>query len=177
MKIQILKKIANFRSTIIALIFMLAPIGNIFISFSGAGIHQWYELHTLIPLIKSITVMDWVWLGLLFITGVVLLSLQINFKAVPDKVLNQLSRMLVLASLISTLLINIYRFIDSDDGLIEFSFFKFFTIFAAFGTLIFFSYILNLRPPVFMRHYILNLAAKTFRTSRSLTTASPRSEY
>ena len=49
----------------LAVLFMLAPIGNILISFAGSGVHDWYDPSVFTPFLMSIPALDWVWLGFL----------------------------------------------------------------------------------------------------------------
>ncbi|WP_413291476.1 PilZ domain-containing protein [Bdellovibrio sp. HCB337] len=59
---------------ILALLFMLAPLGNIIVSFAGSGVPNWYYPGEFVELIKTIPVMDWLWLGGIFVAGLALLA-------------------------------------------------------------------------------------------------------
>lgn len=59
---------------ILALLFMLAPIGNIIVSFAGSGVANWYYPDEFIGLVKTIPVMDWLWLCGIFVAGIALLA-------------------------------------------------------------------------------------------------------
>lgn len=108
---------------IVAVLFLLAPIGNILISFAGSGIKNWYDLGVLIPFIQSIPSLDWLWLGLLFITGMLLFR--------PHK----LSWSLAIFSLLLVLSINAYRLYNVDTNSIDPVFLKVFSILAIISTL------------------------------------------
>jgi len=58
---------------ILALLFMLAPLGNILVSFAGSGVTNWYYPSEFIELIKTIPAMDWLWLAGIFVAGLALL--------------------------------------------------------------------------------------------------------
>ena len=57
---------------ILATLFILAPIGNILISFAGSGVQSWFLPSIFFPFIQSIPALEWLWLGLLFLTGILL---------------------------------------------------------------------------------------------------------
>lgn len=59
---------------ILALLFMLAPLGNIILSFAGSGVDNWYYPREFFELMQTIPVMDWLWLGGIFISGAALLA-------------------------------------------------------------------------------------------------------
>lgn len=59
---------------ILALLFMLAPLGNIIVSFAGSGVTNWYHPTEFFELVKSIPWMDWLWLGGIFISGLTLMA-------------------------------------------------------------------------------------------------------
>jgi len=108
---------------IIAVLFLLAPFGNILISFAGSGIKNWYSLDVLIPFIQSVPAMDWIWLSLLFITGILLFR--------PHK----LSWSLAIFTLLLVLSINAYRLFHVDMNSIDPIFLKVFSILAIISTL------------------------------------------
>ncbi|MBC7372066.1 MAG: PilZ domain-containing protein [Bdellovibrionaceae bacterium] len=58
---------------ILALLFILAPIGNIFISFAGSGVEGWYRPEVFSDLSAAIPFADWLWLAGIFIAGLSLL--------------------------------------------------------------------------------------------------------
>ncbi|KHD88818.1 MAG: hypothetical protein OM95_06765 [Bdellovibrio sp. ArHS] len=82
----------------LAVLFLLAPLGNLAISFAGSGVPHWYLPPTLFEFLKAVTPLDWVWLGLLFLSGILL------FK--PHKT----SWTLAILSLVFVLVVNGYRF-------------------------------------------------------------------
>ena len=108
---------------VLAVLFLLAPIGNILISFAGSGIKNWYDVGVLIPFLQSIPAMDWIWLGLLFVSGILLFR--------PHK----LSWSIAIFSLLLVLLINAYRLFQADSNSIDPVFLKIFSILAIICTL------------------------------------------
>lgn len=107
----------------LAIVFLLAPLGNIIISFAGSGLSNWYEPQIFIPLLKTIPSLDWAWLSLLFLTGLLL------FK--PHKA----SWTLALVTLIIVLLINVFRIFQVSDQSIDPNYLKVFSILALICTL------------------------------------------
>jgi hypothetical protein len=57
---------------ILALLFILAPIGNIFVSFAGSGVEGWYRPEVFSELMQTIPVPDWIWLAGIFFAGIAL---------------------------------------------------------------------------------------------------------
>lgn len=58
---------------ILALLFMMAPLGNILVSFAGSGVTNWYHPAAFFELVKTIPAMDWLWLAGIFVAGFALL--------------------------------------------------------------------------------------------------------
>lgn len=108
---------------LLAVLFLLAPLGNIIISFAGSGVSNWYEPMRFLPLLQSIPVVEWLWLGLLFITGLLLFR--------PHK----LSWSLAIFTLILVLVINALRLYTADANSINLVFLKVFSLFAILCTL------------------------------------------
>lgn len=106
----------------LAILFLLAPIGNILISFAGSGIQNWYDPSVFIPFLQTIPAWDWAWLILLFITGILL------FKA------HKLSWTIAILSLLLILAINIYRVYNVDANSIEPHYLKVFSVIALLCT-------------------------------------------
>ena len=106
----------------IAVLFLLSPIGNILISFAGSGIKNWYDFGVIMPFLQSIPALDWVWLGLLFVTGILLFR--------PHK----LSWSIAIFMLILVLCINAYRLFNIDLNSIDPTFLKVFSISAIIAT-------------------------------------------
>lgn len=107
----------------LAVLFLLAPIGNIFISFAGSGVANWYDPSVFIPFMQTIPGLDWAWLGLLFVTGLLL------FKA------HKLSWTIAILTLLLVLSINIYRVYFVDTNSIAPHFLKIFSVIAVLCTL------------------------------------------
>ena len=108
---------------IIAILFLLAPIGNILISFAGSGVQNWYDIGVMVPFIKTIPMIDWVWLILLFMTGVLL------FRQ------HKTSWTLAMFSLCVVLGINAFRLYQADANSIDPTFLKVFSVLAIVCTL------------------------------------------
>lgn len=108
---------------IIAALFLLAPFGNILISFAGSGVRNWYDLSVILPFLQSIPALDWVWLGLLFVTGLLLFR--------PHK----LSWSIAIFTLLLVLGINAYRIFNVDANSIDPVFLKVFSVLAIICTL------------------------------------------
>jgi hypothetical protein len=108
---------------VLAILFILAPWGNIFISFLGSGISNWYEPDVFMALLKTVTSFDWIWLGLLTLTGVLLLR--------PHK----LSWSVAIFTLVLVLGINALRLFQADGNSIEPHFLKVFAVMAGLVTL------------------------------------------
>jgi hypothetical protein len=107
---------------ILAFLFLLAPLGNIMISFAGSGVSNWYQPDIFTAFLKTIPLLDWAWLALLFLTGLLL------FKA------HKLSWTLAIATLFLVLLINVYRVYYVDTNSVDPQFLKVFSILALLCT-------------------------------------------
>lgn len=82
---------------LLAILFILAPLGNIFLSLWGGGAVSWQHPLQWLSALNSITTLDWLWLGLLFLTGILLLR--------PHKA----TWSLAIGTLMLVLFINLYR--------------------------------------------------------------------
>lgn len=108
---------------LLAVLFIIAPIGNILISFAGSGISNWYEPSILVAFVRSIPSFEWIWLGLLFLTGILLFR--------PHK----LSWSFAILTLFLILGLNIYRIYSAGENSINPQYLKVFSIMALFCTL------------------------------------------
>ncbi len=108
---------------ILAVLFIIAPLGNILISFAGAGISNWYEPSIFTAFVQSIPGFEWTWLGLLFLTGVLLFR--------PHK----LSWSFAIVTLLLILCLNVYRMYSAGENSITPQYLKVFSILALFCTL------------------------------------------
>jgi len=108
---------------LLAFLFILAPIGNVMISFMGSGINNWYQPAIFLSLLSTISILDWTWLVLLVLTGIFLLR--------PHK----LSWTLAIVTLILVLGINAFRLYQMDANSIEPHFLKVFSVLAIVSTL------------------------------------------
>jgi hypothetical protein len=108
---------------LIAILFILAPIGNILISFAGSGVSDWYNPNVFFPFLATIPALDWLWLILLFVTGILLFR--------PHK----LTWSLAIFSLLLVLFINAYRVYNIDQNSIDPQFLKVFSMLAVVCTL------------------------------------------
>lgn len=82
---------------LLAVLFILAPIGNLILSFAGSDYVDWHNPEIILSFLKSVSTLDWVWLGLLFITGLLLLR--------PHKA----TWSVAIVSLMLVLFVNVYR--------------------------------------------------------------------
>lgn len=103
---------------LIAILFILAPFGNVLISFAGSGVSDWYNPNVFLPFLSTIPALDWLWLTLLFVTGVLLFR--------PHK----LTWSLAIFTLLLVLLINAYRVYNIDQNSIDPQFLKVFSMLA-----------------------------------------------
>lgn len=108
---------------LLAILFLLAPIGNVIISFAGSGVSNWYDLSVLTVFLQSIPALEWIWLTLLFITGVLLFR--------PHK----LSWSVAIFTLLVILSLNAYRLYNIDTNSIDPVFLKVFSLLAIICTL------------------------------------------
>lgn len=63
----------TFILRLISFSFMGAPFGNLFLSLATSGVPNWWEPETALDLMSQIPSLDWIWLFLLFLSGVLLL--------------------------------------------------------------------------------------------------------
>lgn len=82
---------------LLAILFILAPVGNILLSLWGGGVVGWQHPQQWALALSSVTSLDWLWLGLLFLTGILLLR--------PHKA----TWSLAIGTLMLVLFINLYR--------------------------------------------------------------------
>ncbi|MFZ3229268.1 MAG: PilZ domain-containing protein [Pseudobdellovibrio sp.] len=108
---------------ILAVLFLFAPLGNIIISFIGSGLSNWYQPSVFISLLQSIPTLDWLWLSLLFLTGLLLFR--------PHK----LSWSLAIVTLTIVLAMNALRLYTVDPNSIDPLFLKIFSVLAILCTL------------------------------------------
>ncbi|MFN3697322.1 MAG: hypothetical protein ACK4VO_07770 [Pseudobdellovibrio sp.] len=118
--VKLKKPVAIF---VLAFLFILAPIGNIIISFIGSGIDNWYQPIIFASLLRSVNLIDWIWLTLLVITGILLLK--------PHK----LPWTVAIVTLMFVLGMNAYRLYQMDTNSIEPHFLKVFSVLAIMTTL------------------------------------------
>lgn len=58
----------------LAVCFILAPIGNIYLSLITMNVPHWYIWHNLGWLLRNIPMVNWIWFGVIFISGILLLK-------------------------------------------------------------------------------------------------------
>ncbi|MBS1971892.1 MAG: hypothetical protein JSU04_16395 [Bdellovibrionales bacterium] len=92
---------------ILALLFMLAPLGNIIVSFAGSGVANWYHPAEFAELVKTIPVADWLWLAGIFIAG---LALLMRHKS---------AWLIAVMALLIVLAMNTYRAFTIDDTVLN----------------------------------------------------------
>lgn len=82
---------------LMAVLFMLAPLGNLIVSFFGSEFSVIPSLANFLKFTQSVSDLDWLWLGLLFMTGALLLRAR---KATWT---------LAIVTLMLVLFVNLYR--------------------------------------------------------------------
>ncbi len=60
--------------TLLALIFIFAPIGNLIVNAMWSGTPHWYEPTVFMQMLRTIPQVDWLWLGLVELSGFLLLK-------------------------------------------------------------------------------------------------------
>lgn len=138
----------------IAILFILAPFGNILISFAGSGVQNWYDVGVIMPFLNTIPAWDWLWLGLLFVTGLLLFF--------PHK----LSWSLAIFALFLVLFVNAYRLYSADTNSIDPAFLKVFSVLAIVCTVSVLTIALYFRFPYLDRraNWFLNEERFSVRT-------------
>ncbi|HEY8271969.1 MAG TPA: PilZ domain-containing protein [Pseudobdellovibrionaceae bacterium] len=92
---------------ILAVLFMAAPLGNILVSFAGSGVLNWYYPQEFVELLKTIPVIDWLWLAGIFISGFALL------------LKHKMTWLLAVVSLLIVLGMNTYRAFTIDETVLN----------------------------------------------------------
>jgi hypothetical protein len=87
---------------LVALVFVLAPVANILVSFARSGMPGWYHPHAFFALVRTIPAADWLWLAGTFLAGAALLR---RHKS---------AWLLAVASLVVVLLFNTWRALQLD---------------------------------------------------------------
>lgn len=82
---------------ILGICFLFAPLGNLILTALASGIQDWYLPQVFSLLISDIPLMDWIWFGLVMMSGLALLK--------PHK----LSWSLAIFTMAVVLLINVYK--------------------------------------------------------------------
>lgn len=90
---------------VLAVLFLLAPIGNLLLSFASSGVKNWSEPSVMWAFLQGVSPLDWLWLSLLVVTGILLLR--------PHKT----SWTMAIFTLLLVLAINMYRAAVGDLGL------------------------------------------------------------
>ena len=98
---------------IISLLFILAPIGNIMISFYGVGSDEWTKPAVFIGWLSTVDSWDWFWLILTFMTGVLLF------------IQHKTAWLIAVINLLLILSVNIYRWMTTGELIdVEYSYFE-----------------------------------------------------
>jgi PilZ domain-containing protein len=87
---------------LLAMVFLLAPVANILVSFARSGMADWYHPAEFVALLRTIPAADWIWLAGTFVSGAALL---LRHKS---------AWLLGVASLVVVLLFNTYRALQLD---------------------------------------------------------------
>lgn len=110
---------------ILALLFVAAPLGNILISFYGAGSDDWLKPVVFFSWLSTIDPLDWFWLGLTSLTGVLLL------------IQHKTAWLLAIINLLLILSVNIYRWATTGELIdVEYSYFQIQILLSILATLL-----------------------------------------
>lgn len=151
---------------LLAALFVLAPLGNILISFAGSGVQSWFLPMVFVPFLQSIPFFEWAWLGLLFLTGILLFR--------PHK----LSWSMAIITLLLVLSINSYRLYTGDLNSIDPMFLKVFSLLAMVCTLGFLVIAFHFRFPYLDRraNWFTNIKRFEFQTKALCNGVETRTE-
>ena len=112
---------------VLAVLFILAPLGNILISFYGVGSNDWTKPDVFLSWASTIDSLDWFWLFLTFSTGILLF------------IQHKTAWLVAIINLILILSVNIYRWTTTGELIdVEYSYFQaqiVFSMLATFATL------------------------------------------
>ncbi len=89
---------------LLAVLFLIAPIGNLLLSFAGSGLKNFNQPSVIYAFLQGVSPLDWLWLSLLVVTGILLLR--------PHKT----SWTMAIFTLLLVLAINIFRALNGDLG-------------------------------------------------------------
>lgn len=142
-----------------ALLFLLAPLGNILISFYGTGRPDWAEGPVFWRWLSTVNLLDWLWLGSTFITGILLL------------IQHKTAWFLAIINLGLILVVNIYRWTTTGELIdVEYSYFWQQNLFSLLGTLLGLGIIFYAKYPYLDRRTKwLNWGAPRFEISTAAT--------
>ena len=110
--------------SVLGLLFVLAPIGNLLISFAGSGVENWWEPDFVLYFLKSVPWWDYLWLSLIAVSGFFLISK------------HKIAGILSIFSLIIVLVVNLTRLIQKDPNSIEYAYLNIFSGFSIVAVLI-----------------------------------------
>src|SRR3954470_241696 len=126
----------SFFLNLVAWCFMLAPPGNIMISFYGTGRTDWAHPQVFSLWLKTIPSFDWVWLILTFITGFLLL------------IQHKTSWALALFNLLLILSVTVYRWFTTGNLIdVDYTYFQAQTAVSVLVTMLGFGVIFFFRFP------------------------------
>ncbi|MDG0816562.1 PilZ domain-containing protein [Bdellovibrio svalbardensis] len=94
---------------VLAVLFLIAPIGNLLLSFAGSGIKNFSQPSLIYAFLQGVSPLDWFWLSLLVVTGILLLR--------PHKT----SWTMAIVTLLLVLGINIYRAVTGGLGEVQYA--------------------------------------------------------
>ncbi len=98
---------------VLAVLFILAPLGNILISFYGVGSSDWTNPNVFLSWASTIDILDWFWLFLTFSTGILLF------------IQHKTAWLVAIINLILILSVNIYRWTTTGELIdVEYSYFQ-----------------------------------------------------
>jgi hypothetical protein len=98
---------------VLSVLFILAPIGNILISFYGVGDKEWTSPSVFLSWLATIEPLDWFWLGLTFVTGILLF------------IQHKTAWLIAIINLVLILTVNVYRWVTTGELIdVEYSYFQ-----------------------------------------------------
>lgn len=109
---------------ILAILFIVAPLGNILISFYGVGSSDWTKPAVFLSWASTIDILDWFWLLLTFSTGILLF------------IQHKTAWLMAMINLMLILSVNIYRWATTGELIdVEYSYFQTQIAFSILATL------------------------------------------
>src|SRR5690606_37387571 len=120
--------------------FILAPIGNIILSFYGTGSPDWYHPAVFLRWLSTIQMLDWFWLALTAITGLLLF------------IQHKTAWLLAIINLLLILTVNLYRWALTGELIdVEYAYFQAQIVISILATLLGLGIVFYARYPYLER--------------------------